>query len=201
MKHILILDAGGVIIEDIGIQAWSKIAALSQNSSLQREQLYAHYKKEVSEKLWTGKLTEQQFVDFLSDHDIIINVAELRDIIASCLTPLPAFFKVREWAQHMPVYIMSNHVTAWLTPALEPLKPYITECYISDSVNIKKPTIDWFNQINSRHANTSIMFIDNTSHNIEAAKQVGWHTMLADPTFEWIPLLDNWVKQVKAIKG
>jgi|GEM_PF-4790253 len=194
-KRILILDAGGVIIEDLSGQFWDLIAAQSTDKALTREHLYREYKKDISDQLWTGQLSEQQLLHFLQTFKISLNEAELRAIIASCLKPLPAFEKVKEWSTKLPVYIMSNHLSDWLLPALEPLKDYISDYYISDVFKIKKPIKDWYDQLSHRHPNTSIFFVDNTLHNIVVAQENGWSTVLADETHSWIQEVDDWISK------
>src|SRR5690606_17376047 len=117
--------------EDLSEQFWTIITHQSQLEQLKQDDLYRQYKKDVSERLWIGQLNELQFLHFLERFQIFLTVEQLRDIIKRCLLPLPAFEKVEQWAKTVPIHIMSNHVTNWLMPALAPLKPYITDYYIS----------------------------------------------------------------------
>ena len=195
-KPILILDAGGVIIEDLTTKFWDILVSLSADSHLTRESLYKQYKKDYSEKLWSGQINEEQFLAWLSCSDINLTLTDLRIIIASCLVPLPAFEKVKTWAERADIYIMSNHLTAWLTPALEPIKPFLIDIYVSDNYKLKKPSIGWFELIATKHSNRTIMFVDNTLHNVEAAAQVGWNTVYAQPDQSWINQVDHWLMEV-----
>lgn len=196
-KHSLILDAGGVIIEDLSVSFWHILAAKSTLPALDTTKLYAQYKLDVSEQLWTGKINEQQLLQFLETFGIVLTPAELNEIIKGCLLPLPAYEKVKVWSSKVPIYIMSNHVSSWLMPALAPLQPFITDFYISDAYKVKKPTGAWFEHITDRLQHTSIMFVDNTMHNIEAAKQVGWNTIYADADHKWIDEVESWLVSIE----
>lgn len=186
MKTILILDAGGVIIDDLTTQFWDMLVAKSTDSTLSRLTIYTDYKREVSEKLWSGQCNEQDFVQFLKHYQINLSHELLSEIVAKCLIPLPAFEMLEIWSTKVELYIMSNHRTSWLLPALEAVRPYLSDIYVSDTAQMKKPSLNWFNAISEKHPNSSILFVDNTMHNIEAARQSGWQAIYADETYMWI---------------
>lgn len=186
METILILDAGGVIIDDLTTQFWDMLVARSDNNTLTRTTIYTHYKREISDKLWSGQLDEEDFSLFLKHYHIHLSQEEVSDIVAQCLIPLPAYKMLEKWSEQADIYIMSNHRTSWLLPALEKVRPYLKDIYISDTALMKKPSLDWFKAISHRHPEKQIVFVDNTMHNIEAALKSGWQAIYADEAYVWI---------------
>lgn len=193
MKTIVI-DAGGVLFSNLTPRLWQELAKQSAKQ-IEANTLYLNYKQEISSLLWTGEYTETQFWSWLEQHDIFLNVEERQALISSCLLPLPAYYRIATWSKHANLILMSNHLTSWISPALQQIESSFTHSYISSEIKLKKPSVEWFELIEQAHpTNEPKLFVDDHPANLAAAKQaVGWNTLLADSEHHWMDELERYI--------
>jgi len=190
MNKTLVLDVGGVLASNLTPGLWEQLASIG---SCDQKHLYADYKDEVSEKLWCGQISEEQWWEWLSDRGVIVAEEQRSNLITNHLKPLPALELLPAWSQRCDIVIMSNHRTEWLSPLLSHSRAYIKNCFISDQAGMYKPSLDWFRLVD-QHISTPVHFVDDSEKNISAAKQLGWQTTIADKHGKWTAAIDEWLR-------
>lgn len=191
MNKTLILDVGGVLASNLTPTLWEQLAHLGD---CQQHTLYAAYKSELSEKLWCGQCTEEEWRAWLADKGITLSLEQSNGLIAKHLRPLPAISKLEQWAKLCDIIIMSNHRSEWLLPLLEPYRAYLSNVHISDRAGRCKPDHQWFQSVDHLIPRPSkIMFVDDSRKNIVAAQRCGWNTILADEEGSWTRAIDEWL--------
>ncbi|MCR8656347.1 HAD-IA family hydrolase [Paenibacillus endoradicis] len=189
MKNILVLDVGGVLATNLTPRLWQDLANLANISV---DTMYASYKNEISKKLWTGECTEGEFWQWLESYGVQLTRDSQRQLITQALQPLPALDYLEYWSKLADIHIMSNHLSDWLQPLLAPYQPYIKWTHVSDQIRLSKPNPKWFQLLHEQFIEgSSIWFVDDSASNILAAKSLGWHTLLADQSQEWIATLST----------
>src|SRR5690606_34256633 len=108
MNKTLVLDVGGVLASNLTPGLWEQLASIG---SCDQKHLYADYKEEVSEKLWCGQISEEQWWEWLSDRGVIVAEEQRSNLITNHLKPLPALELLPAWSQRCDIVIMSNHRT------------------------------------------------------------------------------------------
>lgn len=179
----LILDVGGVLGTNLTL-FWHELAA---SASLTFEEVRRRYKQELRDKLWTGHISEPGFFDWACSLPSSMNESEARSLMLSCLRPLPAYELLPAWSNAYDLHILSNHRSEWLTPFLEPVRPYLRTVTISSEAGCAKPSPDIYKLAAAGlPEGAPILFVDDAEHNLTAAAAHGWQTLLADPDGQWV---------------
>lgn len=181
----LVLDIGGVLATNLSPRFWSLLA---ENASISESVLYAEYKEQVSQSLWTGQTSEDGFWKWLEDRTPLLQTGQAQAFLKSSLEPLPGLKMIQQWQTIADLHILSNHLSAWVEPIIEPFKPLFKSITISSEVGKKKPDPVIFNLLVPHFANASdVLFIDDQEKNVKQAASLGWRTLLADEDGHWIP--------------
>ncbi|MFD0959567.1 HAD-IA family hydrolase [Paenibacillus chungangensis] len=187
----LVLDVGGVLASNLSPVFWELVSEAAGIPSGQNE-IYKLYRKEVSEKLWIGEITEQQFWEWLEAQSPSLVKELCESFLYRCLQPLPAMGKLETWSRSADIHILSNHIEIWLQPLLNRIRPSIGHTVISSQVAMKKPDAAIFHHMAALLPSGSpILFVDDKPGNLEIARSVGWQSMLADPEGVWLSLMDK----------
>jgi putative hydrolase of the HAD superfamily len=189
----LVLDIGGVLATNLSPLFWKLLAA---EATVSEEELYAEYKQQISERLWIGEVSEDQFWLWVKTYTPLLGTKQARMFIDSSLQPLPALAKVAEWSEIADVHLLSNHLPSWVEPIVKPIRPYLKSVTISSVAAARKPHPD----IYARTAaylpmGSDVLFVDDQAKNLKQAASLGWRTLLADDKGIWaasvIPLLEK----------
>lgn len=180
----LVLDIGGVLATNLSPLFWQLLAAESRVSE---DVLYGEYKQQVSEQLWTGVISEEQFWNWVKVYAPLLHLEKGRGFIERSLLPLPALAKVSEWSEAADIHLLSNHLAAWVDPIVLSIKPYLKSLTISNEVGLKKPHPDIFAKVIEKlPAGSPVLFVDDQRKNTKQAASLGWRTLLADEEGFWI---------------
>lgn len=95
-KPQLVLDIAGVIVTNLSPSYWEEIAHISDISYNTIKQLF---KLEARDALWTGRMSEQQFWEWLSLNCPTIESQYARQLIDKHLKVLPAIEHLEHWSQ------------------------------------------------------------------------------------------------------
>lgn len=194
-KPQLVLDIGGVLATNLSPLFWELLAA---EANVSEEVLYAVYKKQISERLWIGDLTEEQFWLWVKDYTPLLETKRARAFIDNSLQPLPALAKVAEWSEIADVHLLSNHLPGWVEPIVKPIKPYLKSITISSLAAVRKPHPDIYARTAAYFpTGSTVLFVDDQSKNIKQAASLGWRTLLADEDGKWIPQVLPLLEQVR----
>lgn len=190
----LVLDIGGVLASNLSPLFWQLLAA---DVGVAEDVIYGDYKKQVSERLWTGVITEEQFWDWVQSYAHQLNKEQARGYIDRSLQPLPALAKVAEWSEVAEIHLLSNHLSAWVDPIVQPIRPYLKSMTISNEVALKKPHPDIFTMVIEKlPAGSPVLFVDDHPKNTKQAASLGWRTLLADEEGLWINKVIPLLKQI-----
>ncbi|MGO4349840.1 HAD family hydrolase [Paenibacillus sp. MCAF9] len=193
IKPQLVLDIGGVLATNLSPLFWQLLAA---EAIVSEEQLYSEYKQQISERLWTGQITEKQFWRWIAEYTPNLTSAQTRSFIDRCLLPLPALAEIGNWNAVADIHVLSNHLPAWVEPIITPIKPYLKSITISSEAALQKPHPAIFDKVNEQLPPESfVLFVDDHPKNTKQAALHGWHTLLADEDGRWISQVLPLLKQ------
>ncbi|MCA0754122.1 HAD-IA family hydrolase [Paenibacillus sp. N4] len=183
-KPQLVLDIGGVLASNLTPGLWRLLAL---ESAVTEQELYAAYKRELSERLWTGELSEEQFWSWMSGYLPGMTIATGRSYIVQSLRPLPALDMLQQWHEAADIHILSNHLPAWVETVVEPNSRFWSSVTISSETGFRKPHPAIFQRVSALLPRGSKpLFVDDQEKNIRQAASLGWRTLLADEEGNWI---------------
>ncbi|WP_054028904.1 hypothetical protein [Bacillus sp. FJAT-28004] len=193
IKPQLVLDIGGVLATNLSPLLWQLLAA---EAILSEEALYSEYKQQISERLWTGQMTEEQFWNWVVAYTPSLDITQARSYIDRCLQPLPALDEMSRWSAVADIHVLSNHLPAWVEPIITPIKPYLKSITISSESALQKPHPAIFDKVTEHlPSECYVLFVDDHHKNTKQAALHGWQTLLADDEGLWIsqvlPLLEQ----------
>ncbi|MEF3351872.1 haloacid dehalogenase [Paenibacillus sp. GYB006] len=180
----LILDAAGVLITNLSPTFWYEIA---EKADIPHEHLRAQYKKEIRESLWSGKISEDDFWQWLKIQCPSIENEEAKRILFKHLGYLPAFNYIPMWSKLTDIHILSNHRAEWIEPLFKPMLPYIKSLTISSEVRLCKPDPKIYELLHKKlNPNGQVWYIDDQEKNLKPAQERLWNTYIADQNGKWI---------------
>lgn len=183
----LVLDIGGVLATNLSPLFWQLIAA---EAAVSEDALYEAYKRQISEQLWTGSLSEEQFWSWIKVQAPNIQAQQARSFIDRSLQPLPALEKIAEWSLIADIHLLSNHLPAWVEPIVNPINKYLKSITISSETGLRKPHPDIYRRMASHlPKDTVVLFVDDQHKNLKQAASLGWRTLLADEDSRWISMV------------
>lgn len=198
LRPQLMLDIGGVLATNLSPRFWNEVA---RQADCPVELLYAKYKKELSRGLWVGHFSELQFWNWISAQVPSVSAAQGQAILMESLTPLPGMLQLSEWSKHADIHILSNHLTAWVDPVLEPIRSFLSSVTISSQVGMSKPQMELYEYACSLlPPSAPVLFIDDQDKNLRQGAAVGWHTLQADPEGRWIDEANLWLGRMIALQ-
>ncbi|MHA7963117.1 HAD family hydrolase [Paenibacillus sp. CAU 1782] len=195
----LVLDIGGVLATNLAPRFWRMIA---DASSLDQEQLYADYKKDIGPGLWRGTVSEDQFWEWLDGKTESIGAERYRAFLNECLVPLPALSMLAEWRLHADIHILSNHVQSWVLPLLEPFRASLGHVIISSAIGYEKPQPELFQTAAKLlPPGSPVLFVDDSPKNLLQAQQSGWHVLHADENGLWTKQVRQWLLNAPVLRN
>ncbi|MNY33462.1 hypothetical protein D3C86_1677420 [compost metagenome] len=158
------------------------------------------FRNEIRERLWTGQITEAEYFHWLRQKFLVstaANHAYDRSGILKHLKLLPAAAYLEVWSRQADIHLLSNHRAEWLSNLLSPYTPYIKSITISSSIGVCKPDLAIYKHVQTRLDNELlVIYVDDQDDNLLPARDLGWHTLRADPKGQWIETLrdalNNW---------
>ncbi|RJE86841.1 haloacid dehalogenase [Paenibacillus sp. 1011MAR3C5] len=194
----LMMDIGGVLATNLSPRFWNEVARLAESPA---ERLYAKYKEEVSRGLWIGHWSEIQFWDWIASQAPSLSAAQGQTILMESLTPLPGLLELPKWSKQADIHILSNHLSAWVDPILEPVRPYLSTVTISSQVGMSKPHRELYDYASRLlPASAPVLFIDDQDKNLRQGATIGWHTLQADSEGHWIGDADRWLDRMLSLQ-
>ncbi|MEC0089502.1 HAD family hydrolase [Paenibacillus macquariensis] len=184
IKYQLVLDVAGVIVTNLSPTYWVEMSALS---GVSYEFLHNQFKHEIRELLWTGKISEEEFWEWIIRQCPSIETHEAQSMLYKHLRTLPAFDYIPGWSEVADIHLLSNHRQEWLEPLLEPIWPYLKSITISSSVGLCKPRPEIYTIVNAKlDPMLQVMYIDDQDKNMKPAKELSWNTLTADIEGKWL---------------
>ncbi|GFN31748.1 HAD-IA family hydrolase [Paenibacillus xylaniclasticus] len=184
LRPQLVLDVGGVLLSNLTPAFWTEAVT---RSGVDYAVVRARYKSEIRDDLWSGVLTEEQFWSWIAFYCPSISPEAGQALLMDCLVPLPALTYLHKWSRIADLHLLSNHRHEWLLPKLEDYIELFRTVTISSQSGCFKP-----NEAIYRIAEQSIgieapiLFVDDSTTNLQQAELFGWSTLLADVEGKWI---------------
>jgi len=196
LTKCLLLDAGGVLVDDIMGDDW--IRELSSHSNRSYAEVEQYYLSTLKDPLFRGHLSRDEFWKLMSD---FLGCPQLErsgeQEAVSGLQPRLGLTAAVEWSKKVRVGLLSNHVRAWLDPILieSKLADYADFILISSETGIRKPSVAAFELAASEAGldSSQILFVDNQQTNLETGLALGMQVKLARPDNKWIEDVGKWV--------
>ena len=209
MITTLIFDLGGVVMTLDQEQAIRRFADLGLADARQR--LDAYTQQGIFGDLEKGLITAEQFRDQLST------------LVHRQLTHEECTFAWRGYCREVPqrnleaivrlkqkgyrVVLLSNtnpFMTSWtLTNDFDggkhSLNYYFDHCYFSYELKVMKPDQQFFVKVleAEQRQPDECLFVDDGERNVEAARQLGIHTLMTENGEDWTRRLDNLLNEIE----
>ncbi|WP_339266716.1 haloacid dehalogenase [Paenibacillus sp. FSL K6-1330] len=182
-KPQLVLDLAGVLISNFSTAVWLQ---LSEDSEISFQDIREQF-DEIRKDIWTGKIKEDEFWEWMSLRMKQINKERARALLMQSLEPLPGLNYLAEWSEIADIHILSNHCKEWLEPILERVEPYTRSITISNQVRLRKPDIRIYQHVGKQfELGQTVVYIDDQEKNLKPVIELGWKTLLADKEHKWI---------------
>ncbi|MGC6583779.1 HAD-IA family hydrolase [Paenibacillus sp. Dod16] len=182
-KPQLVLDLAGVLVSNFSSTFWLQ---LSKGSEISFQDIREQF-DEIRKDLWTGKIKEDDFWEWMSLRIKQINKERARTLLIQSLEPLPGLNYLAEWSEIADIHILSNHCKEWLESILERVEPHTKSITISNQVGLRKPDIQIYQHVGKQfEAGQTVVYIDDQEKNLKPVIELGWNTLLADKEHKWI---------------
>ena len=196
---LLLLDVGGVLLENVlRDEWWKRLAHRSGRSAAELEQIFTH---DFKPGLWTGRISPADFWRRLAvvvDPEVSGLPQQLQHELADDLRPLPAISRVAEWARQVHVALLSNNVSEWLEPHLVRfgLRDSCDFIMVSDKIGFRKPDPCAFQCALDEWGKppNTVLCVDDNEANLAVASEIGMVALLAAPSGRWDRRVDRWIE-------
>lgn len=185
--ELLVLDGQGVVFND-PLAAF--LAQLADATGQDRGAVLARWRDDVREHAWRGAINDAAMWSALVGSDPRDWGARLEAAYA----PGPAAPRLPGWAAHVPVWLLTNHRTAWIEQRLErfALRRWLSRILVSDALGALKPETSVFAPMLAHVRNpAAVLVVDDQEKNVAAAAALGLSAVLADNAGRWIAEVDR----------
>lgn len=184
---LLVLDGQGVVFNDPLAAFFEQLA---DATGQERGEILARWRDDVRERAWRGAIDDRAMWRALVDADHHDWGARLEAAYA----PGPAAPRLPSWAAQVPVWLLTNHRTAWIEARLARfgMRPWLSRVLVSDALGALKPEPAVFAPVLAHVGDpASVLLVDDQEKNIVAATALGLSALLADPAGRWILEVDR----------
>lgn len=182
-KPQLVLDVAGVLIDNLSVEFWQELAVLGGTTLPLLKTLL----DEIRKDLWTGRMKEEQFWQWLNEQYPSIRKDAGYELLLRTMNELPAVRLLERWSRVADIHLLSNHCKEWLEPMLVRVERYTTSITISNQVGVCKPEhriYEIVQQLMPHHR--FVLYVDDQDKNFPPARTLGWITLRADEQHRWI---------------
>ncbi|ASS68467.1 MULTISPECIES: HAD-IA family hydrolase [unclassified Paenibacillus] len=191
----LVLDAGGVLVTNLTPSMWRELADISGHGY---GELRDSYKRDIAGRLWTGEQAAPEFYRWIAGFHPDWTEGDAEKLLRSHLLPLPAMDRLPELARSADVHLLSNHVSEWLRPVLEPAAEWLASLTISSEEGLSKPDPALLERCAGKlEPGAPVLFVDDSPRNVAAAEAFGWHALLADDDGLWVDAASERLRAMK----
>lgn len=189
---VLLLDAGGVLLAN-NMTAVRKFTAVKAGVALTEVD---DFWESLRRPLWTGNRDEAELWVRWEERFGREIARQAPRLARESLRPLA---RARA-ALQLPARrrILSNHLSAWLLPALRSHQflDRVEDVAVSDATGVCKPDREAFAMALERAEVTGaeVLFVDDQQRNLDAASRLGIRTLLADPVGAWVARVGKQLK-------
>ncbi len=185
--ELLVLDGQGVVFND---PLATFLAQLAEATGQDRGAVLARWRDDVREHAWRGAIDDAAMWSALAGNDPQDWGARLE----AAYVPGPAAPRLPGWAALVPVWLLTNHRTAWIEQRLErfALRRWLSRVLVSDAIGALKPEPPVFAPLLGHVRDpATVLVVDDQEKNVAAAAGLGLSAVLADPEGRWIAEVDR----------
>ena len=185
--ELLVLDGQGVVFND---PLATFLAHLADATGQDRGVVLARWRDHVREHAWRGTIDDAAMWCALVGSDPRDWGARLE----AAYVPGPAAPLLPGWAAHVPVWLLTNHRTAWIEQRLErfALRRWFSRVLVSEALGALKPEFPVFAPLLAHVRDpAAVLVVDDQEKNVAAAAALGLSAVLADPDGRWIAEVDR----------
>ncbi len=185
--ELLVLDGQGVVFNNPLAAFFDQLADATGQD---RGAVLTRWRDDVRERAWRGAIDDQTIWRTLVGADPQDWGARLESFFA----PGPAAPRLPSWAAHVPVWLLTNHRTAWIEHRLERfgLRRWFHRVLVSDALGALKPETSVFAPLLAHVRDAAaVLLVDDQEKNVIAAGQLGLSAVFADPLGHWLSEVDQ----------
>ena len=187
--ELLVLDGQGVVFS---APFASFLDQLAQATGRPVEMVERRW-RELRADLWTGRLAETELWRRLIAGD---DGSHWGATLEASYAAGPAAGDLPAWSSRVPIWLLSNHVTAWMDRRLArlDLRRWFARILVSDALGFMKPDPRAFAPVLAAVSRpAAALFVDDQARNVEAARDLGLTAVLADPQGRWRREIEAWL--------
>lgn len=192
-ERLLLLDACGVLVGEPTEPLFQSVALSVGHTT---DEIAAVFRHKYRDSLWAGAVSERDFwVSLAGTLGLSDAPSQWRSVIDAAMGPLPALRRLASWSQAARLVMMSNHRHEWLVPRLDALGAtgHFAKILISSRTGLVKPDPTAYLQALAGAKREATLYVDDKRANIEAAQQLGIHSILADLDGDWMREVETWL--------
>lgn len=186
--RLLVLDGHGVVLTNPFLTFLDDLAIQTGQSLLQVRRLWHD---RLRTPFWTGKLAEEELWRHLTGSE---DGRHWRGSLEQRYEPGPAAGCLTRWAQMTPIWLLSNHHSAWLRPRLDrfELSGHFERIIVSDEIGVAKPEPSAFDAVLAHVRDPAeALFVDDRARNVDVALRLGIRAVHATETDGWVEKVDE----------
>ncbi len=168
---VVVLDVHGVVINN---PLPGFLRDVGDRTLVGGDELLRRWRARWRRPFWEGSITEQEMWEAIAPG---LDAVELRADLEARYRPGPWFHFVMRYDG--PMWLLSNHRSAWLMPRLERfgVADRFERILVSDALGAAKPSPRAFAALQARH---NAVYFDDSPCNVEAARALGIEAHLVD---------------------
>lgn len=185
--QLLVLDGQGVVFTDPLAAFFDRVA---DATGQERDAVRARWRDEVRELAWRGAIEDDALWRALAG----VDGREWGVLLEAAYGAGPATPRLATWAARVPIWLLTNHRTAWVERRLDRfgLRRWLSRVLVSDALGALKPELKVFAPILAHVRDPStVLLVDDQEKNVMAAEALGLAALLADPAGRWITAVDQ----------
>jgi FMN phosphatase YigB (HAD superfamily) len=194
IRRTLLLDACGVLL---GEPTGPLFEAVADSCDHSPDAVAVVFRERFRDILWSGQIDEDAFwSDFANSLGTDHPCPSWRGVIDASMHGLPALHCLPAWSQQAEIIVISNHRREWLLPRLDALgaTKYADELCISSSTGLVKPDPAAYTHAVRGRERSRTLYVDDKLANVEAARDLGFRSLLADPKGSWMEVVEAWLE-------
>jgi putative hydrolase of the HAD superfamily len=190
----LLLDACGVVL---GEPTGPLFRAVALSTGRTPDAVAALFRLRFRDDLWSGSKGEDDFwARFAGACGLSHPPSAWREVIDAAMHPMPALSRLAGWSRHARLVLISNHRHEWLLPRLDAcgVTGHFAEVCISSTTGLVKPEPAAYERALGEMDRRSVLYVDDKGANVDAARELGIRSALADRDGLWIGEVDAWLR-------
>lgn len=193
---IVLLDAGGVVIDGVAINSFAK--ELSRQTGKPLQEVNSWCTTAVNFISRPGLQDEAWMYEEIAREWGAVDEKALRLSALTVTKPLDNMDAIlKELSEVSSLWMLSNYWADWLVGSLKhhKLYGYFDNVFVSSDLGLRKPDTRIFEYVIDKAEGAPIIFVDDKAANTEKAESLGMDVVLADG------ISSGWWQEVKVFLG